>query len=55
MALVGMSGGSKEMGDDARERAVRAIVRDSARVLETNSDGNGFAFQLGTNLVTARG
>ena len=55
MALVGMSGGSKEMGDDARTRAVMAIVRDSAGVLDANTDESGFAFQLSTNLVTARG
>ncbi|HEY9505242.1 MAG TPA: methyltransferase domain-containing protein [Gemmatimonadales bacterium] len=55
MALVGMSGGSKEMDDGARERAVAAIVRDSAGILEANTDETGFTFQLGTNLTTARG
>jgi ubiquinone/menaquinone biosynthesis C-methylase UbiE len=54
MALVGMSGAAKEMEDDARERAVAAIVRDSAGVLQANTDGTGFAFQLSTNLITAR-
>jgi len=55
MALVGMSGGSQGMDEAARERAVQAIVRDSAGVLEQHSNEAGFTFRLGTNLVTARG
>ena len=55
MALVGMSGASKDMGDDERERALMAIVRDSAGVLEAHTDTSGFTFQLSTNLATARG
>jgi ubiquinone/menaquinone biosynthesis C-methylase UbiE len=55
MALVGMSNGSKDMGEDARERAVKAILRDSAGVLETQTDERGFSYELTTNLVTARG
>jgi hypothetical protein len=30
------------------------IVRDSAGVLQANTDETGFAFQLSTNLATAR-
>jgi ubiquinone/menaquinone biosynthesis C-methylase UbiE len=54
MALAGMSGASTDMGDDERERAVMEIVRDSAGVLQANTDETGFAFQLSTNLATAR-
>ena len=54
MALVGMSGRSKEMADHEREGAVMAIVRDSGGVLEANTREAGFAFQLSTNLATAR-
>ena len=46
MALVGMSGRSKEMADHEREGAVMAIVRDSGGVLEANTREAGFAFQL---------
>ena len=55
MALVGMSGASKEMGDQEREGVVMAILRDSAPVLQANTDERGFSFQLSTNLATARG
>lgn len=55
MALVGMSGASKDMGENERERALMEIVRDSAGVLEAHTDASGFAFQLSTNLATARG
>ena len=54
MALVGMSGVSKAMNDDARRRTVMAIVRDSAGVLQAHTDETGFTFQLSTNLATAR-
>ena len=54
MALVGMSAGSKDMGDDERERTVAAIVRDSAGVLQAHTDAEGFAFELRANVVAAR-
>jgi hypothetical protein len=54
MALLGMSGASKDMSDDERERTLAVIVRDSAGVLEARPDETGFTFQLCTNLVTAR-
>ena len=55
MALVGMSGVSRDMGDDERERALTAILRDSAAVLEAHTDETGFAFQLSAGVATARG
>ena len=55
MALVGMSGASGEMGEDDREHAITAILRDSAAVLEAHTDDAGFAFQLSANVATARG
>ena len=55
MALVGMSGVSRDMGDDERERALTAILRDSAAVLEAHTDETGFAFQLSASVATARG
>jgi len=54
MALVGMSAASKDMADAERERVLMAIVRDSAGVLEAHTDESGFAYQLSTNLATAR-
>lgn len=55
MALVGMSAGSKEMGDEDRQRIVAAIVRDSADMVLPHTDDEGFAFELSANVATARG
>lgn len=55
MALVGMSGAAKNMGDEERERTVGAIVHDSAGVLRTHTDAGGLRFELSTNVATARG
>jgi len=55
MALVGMSAAGKAMGDEERRRVVDAIVGDSAPVLQRYAAGSGVAFDLSTNLVTARG
>lgn len=54
MALVGMSASGKEMGDQERKRVVEEIVRESASTLQPYSDGSGLAFELSTNLATAR-
>lgn len=55
MALVGMSDAGKTMGDLDRKRVVEAIVSESAHVLHSYTDGTGLAFQLSTNLATAKG
>jgi ubiquinone/menaquinone biosynthesis C-methylase UbiE len=52
MALVGMSASGKEMGDQDKERTVRAIVHDSAGVVRSNTDEACFAFEIGANVVT---
>jgi ubiquinone/menaquinone biosynthesis C-methylase UbiE len=53
MALVGMSP-ARTMDDEQRRRVVEAIVGDSAPVLARYADGAGLAFELRTNLATAR-
>lgn len=55
MALVGMSSPAKEMEDQERKRVVDDIVSESASVLEQYADGSGTAFELSTNLATAKG
>lgn len=54
MALLGMSAASRTMSDDERGKRVAAIVRDSADVLRRQTDEQGFAFEIGANVVTAR-
>jgi ubiquinone/menaquinone biosynthesis C-methylase UbiE len=55
MALVGMSAASREIDDEERERIVATIARDSAEVALPHTDETGFAFELSTNVATARG
>ena len=55
MALVGMSAAGKGMDDEERKRVVEEIVRESAPALQRYSDGAELAFELSTNLATARG
>lgn len=55
MALVGMSSLAKEMGDQERKRVLEAIVSESAPVLQPYTIGSGLAFELSTNLATAKG
>ena len=55
VALVGMSAASKDMSDDERGRILDAIVHDSADVIRRHTGESGFAYELGTNVVTARG
>jgi ubiquinone/menaquinone biosynthesis C-methylase UbiE len=55
MALVGMSAAGKGMDDAARKGAVEAIVSESAPVVQAYTDAAGLAFELSTNLTTARG
>jgi ubiquinone/menaquinone biosynthesis C-methylase UbiE len=53
-ALVGMSA-MKDAGEEERGRIVAAIARDSDGVVQAHTDGTGFAFELVTNVATARG
>jgi ubiquinone/menaquinone biosynthesis C-methylase UbiE len=55
MALVGMSAVGKAMSDHERKRIEKVIVSESKPVLEHYSDGSALAFDLRTNLATARG
>jgi len=55
MALTGMSAAAKAMSDDERARVVGAIAQDSAEALPPYLDGEGLAFEISTNVATARG
>ena len=54
MALVSMSAVSEALDDEARERIVATIVQDSAELVRLHTDGAGFVFEIGTNVVLAR-
>ncbi|BCH35237.1 ubiquinone/menaquinone biosynthesis methyltransferase [Mesorhizobium sp. L-8-10] len=55
MALVGMSAAGNEMSDRERKRVVEKIVGESTPVLRSYADGSGLAFELRSNVATARG
>jgi hypothetical protein len=55
MAIVGMSPASKTMSEEERARVVGEIVADSASVLPPFLDDQGLAFEILTNLATAKG
>jgi ubiquinone/menaquinone biosynthesis C-methylase UbiE len=55
MALIGMSASGKTMADAERKRMVETIITDSAPAVQPYADGNGLAFELSTNLMTATG
>ena len=55
MALVTMSERADSMTEDEREKVVAAIVRDSARLVDLHTDGAGFTYEIGANVVLARG
>lgn len=55
MALVGMSAVGKAMDDQERKRLVEALVSESTPALRHYADGSGIAFELSTNLATAKG
>jgi ubiquinone/menaquinone biosynthesis C-methylase UbiE len=55
MALTGMSAAAKGMAESERQRVVEVIVSESGPVFERYADGPGIAFELSTNLATARG
>lgn len=55
MALVGMSGAGKAMSGDDRKRVLEEIVSESASISGRYADGAELAFELPTNLATAKG
>lgn len=55
IALVGMSAAGKTMDDQGRKRVIEAIVNDSTPVARSHSEGLELAFDLSTNLATAKG
>jgi ubiquinone/menaquinone biosynthesis C-methylase UbiE len=54
MAFVGMSAAGKALSDQERARTLDTIVSESAPVLARHSNEAGLAFELSTNLATAR-
>jgi ubiquinone/menaquinone biosynthesis C-methylase UbiE len=54
MALVGMSAVGKAMSDQERQGVVDAIVSESVSVLQPYTDGSRLAFELSSNLATAK-
>lgn len=54
MALVGMSARGPTLSAPERSGMVDAIVADSTDVLKSYGDGPALAFELSTNLATAR-
>jgi ubiquinone/menaquinone biosynthesis C-methylase UbiE len=54
MALVGMSTQAGVLDDQGRQRIADAIVNDSADLVRSHTDGAGFAYEIGTNVVLAR-
>lgn len=54
MAVVGMSAAGKTMTDEQRAQAIAAVASDSVAVLQPYIEGDGVAFEIGTNMATAR-
>jgi ubiquinone/menaquinone biosynthesis C-methylase UbiE len=55
MAFVGMSAVGKAMDEQERSRIVEVIANDSADVARSHTEGSDLAFEMRTNLATARG
>jgi ubiquinone/menaquinone biosynthesis C-methylase UbiE len=55
MAFVGMSAAGKTMDEEERKRVIDAIVSESAQVAQSHADRSGLAFELRTDLATAKG
>jgi hypothetical protein len=53
-AVVGMGVPSSTMSNDERNHLAELIAEDAADVVRQYSDGDGLAFELGANVVTAR-
>lgn len=55
MALVSMSAAGSAMDEGARQRVVAAIAEESAELVRRHTDDAGFGYEIGTNVVMARG
>lgn len=55
MALVGMSGAAASMDENERAEALETIVGESAGILPAYDDGGELAFEMRSNVATARG
>jgi hypothetical protein len=53
-AVVGMSAGSATMTDDERASLSDLVAQDRAKVVRRYTHAEGFAFELGANVATAR-
>ncbi|WP_448506809.1 class I SAM-dependent methyltransferase [Immundisolibacter sp.] len=54
MALVSMSTQAGTLGDEGRQRIVDAIVSETAGLVRSHTNDDGFAFEIGTNVVLAK-
>jgi ubiquinone/menaquinone biosynthesis C-methylase UbiE len=54
MALVGMSAQAKTMTGQEREELTARITRESEDLVRAHTDTAGFAYDIGTTVVTAR-
>jgi ubiquinone/menaquinone biosynthesis C-methylase UbiE len=54
MALVSMSASSGTLSADERADLVASITADSAELVRSRTDEAGFAFEIGTTVVSAR-
>jgi ubiquinone/menaquinone biosynthesis C-methylase UbiE len=54
MALVGMSAGAPALGDGERAELAQAIAGDSASIAEPYKEDLVLAFDIATNVITAR-
>ena len=54
MALVGMTTAAQTMSDEERTQVVHAITQDSSDAIRRYTDEKGLAYQLHTNVATAR-
>jgi ubiquinone/menaquinone biosynthesis C-methylase UbiE len=52
-ALISMSAQAGALDNEARQRVIETIVRDSAELVGRNTDEAGFSFEIGTNVVVA--
>jgi len=55
MAYVGMSANAKNLGEQERESIVENIVSETAPTVQRYSQGSVLAFDISTNLATAKG
>ncbi|HET9887085.1 MAG TPA: methyltransferase domain-containing protein [bacterium] len=54
-AIAGMSAAGKAMSEEERARTVNRILADSSEVASSYMDGSAIAFEISSNVATARG